>query len=217
MGRWRVAGVVIACCCGLGLLGAGSALAEEAKFGYTGAEQTFVVPAGVTSVQVVAIGSEGGTVTNAALGGVGAVVRGELSVTPEEVLFVEVGGVPFNGGGASTHGGGGGGASDVRTVSIGAEPSPGNEASLNSRLLVAAGGGGGGRQNLGGTEPICPGGAGGAAEEKAPTARAVASRPAKAEAPEKRTKGEPAGLATSWTSRATPEKQADSAPAAARS
>ena len=46
--------------------------------------------------------------------------------------------------GGRGYGGGGGGASDVRTVSIGAEPSPGGELSLESRLLVAAGGGGGG-------------------------------------------------------------------------
>jgi hypothetical protein len=140
-------------------------LAEEAKFTFTGAEQEFKVPAGVTSVEVEAVGSEGGTVADAAPGGVGAIVTGKLAVTPEQVLYVEVGGVPFNGGGVSL-GGKGGGASDVRTVSIGAEPSPGNEASLDSRLLVAAGGGGGGFQNFDGLAKTCPGGPGGGAEEK---------------------------------------------------
>src|SRR5205085_2310437 len=80
---------------------------------------------------------------------------------PGQVLYVEVGGVPFNGGGASIEGGSGGGAPDVRTISMGAEPSPSDEASLDSRLLVAAGGGGR-NQFVGG----CAGGAGGDAEGK---------------------------------------------------
>jgi hypothetical protein len=147
------------------LAGAGSALAEEAKFAFTSEEQKFEVPAGVTSVEVEAVGSEGGTATTEAAGGKGAIVRGTLPVTPGQVLYVEVGGVTFNGGGSSVFGdqGNGGGASDVRKTSIGIEPSPGGEASLNSRLLVAAGGGGGG----GGQFPPeeCTGGAGGNAEE----------------------------------------------------
>jgi hypothetical protein len=158
---------LLAAVCAAGLLaGAGSALAEEAKFTFTGAEQEFKVPTGVTSVEVTAVGDEGGTAVNAAPGGVGAIVTGKLSVKPEQVLYVEVGGVPFNGGGASFNGGKGGGASDVRTASIGAEPSPGNEASLNSRLLVAAGGGGGGFKNFDSIGKTCPGGPGGGAEEK---------------------------------------------------
>ena len=58
----RVAGV----CAGLVLVVAGvlgfsaSAFAETVTFNYTGAEQEFKVPAGVTSVNVVAIGGAGG-------------------------------------------------------------------------------------------------------------------------------------------------------------
>jgi hypothetical protein len=146
------------------LAGAGSALAETKAFAYTGKEQEFKVPAGVTSVNVVAVGSQGGGTSRTGAGGAGAIVTGELSVTPEHALFVEVGGVPFDGGGTPTQGGDGGGASDVRAVSIGAEPSPGNEASLHSRLLVAAGGGGGGSRDIAGFG--CAGGSGGAGEEK---------------------------------------------------
>ena len=161
----RAALVAVVCAVGL-LAGVGSALAEEAKFTYTGKEQEFEVPAGVTSVEVVAVGSQGESAAGlGGAGGVGAIVAGKLTVKPEQALYVEVGGVPFNGGGASEHGGKGGGASDVRTVSIGAEPSPGNEASLNSRLLVAAGGGGGGLEDFL-ERHQCAGGAGGAAEEK---------------------------------------------------
>jgi hypothetical protein len=161
----RAALVAVVCAVGL-LAGADSALAEEAKFTYTGKEQEFKVPAGVTSIEVVAVGSQGESAAGlGGAGGVGAIVAGKLPVKPEQALYVEVGGVPFNGGGTSEHGGKGGGASDVRTVSIGAEPSPGNEASLNSRLLVAAGGGGGGFEDFL-KRHQCAGGAGGAAEEK---------------------------------------------------
>jgi hypothetical protein len=148
---------LVAVVCAVGLLaGAGSALAETKTFGFTGAEQKFPVPAGVTSVHVVAVGSEGGKTAFSPSGGAGAIVSGDLTVTPEQVLYVEVGGVTFNGGGsAGFRGGDGGGASDVRTESR-------TEANtLKSRLLVAAGGGGGGYS---GCTP--GGGAGGNAEER---------------------------------------------------
>jgi uncharacterized repeat protein (TIGR01451 family) len=134
-----------------------------ATFNSTGEEQCYVVPVGVTSVHVAAVGGEGGTGLSTArsgpagAGGLGAVVSDDLGVKAGETLYVEVG----VGGGSAGLGGGGGGASDVREVPIGKEPSPGNKASLESRLLVAAGGGGGG-----GTEcEESPGGAGGNADE----------------------------------------------------
>jgi hypothetical protein len=141
-------------------------------FNFTGAEQTFAVPAGVTSINVTAIGAAGGSGAAPVLGGLagaggeGEQVSGTLAVIPGNTLFVEVGGVGvagttsaggaggFNGGaaagGTNTGGGGGGGASDVRTVS----------GSLVSRLIVAGGGGGGGG---GGSCNTAPGGAGGSA------------------------------------------------------
>ena len=74
--------------CALGMLAyAASALAEEAKFTYTGAEQQFIVPAGVFSVNIVAIGSEGESSSSGSPGGVGAVVSGTLPVTPEQVPY----------------------------------------------------------------------------------------------------------------------------------
>ena len=162
---------------------AASAVVVEETFTSTGAEQTFTVPAGVTSIHVVAIGGAGGAAYSGyggAPGGRGAVVSGDVSVTPG-TLYVEVGGdatsvgcqyseIPcrggFNGGGSSVtptneNGAGGGGASDVRTVSIGSEPSPGAEASRESRLLIAAGGGAGSANDGG----YCTGGAGGDAAE----------------------------------------------------
>jgi hypothetical protein len=129
-------------------------------YGFTGAEQTFTVPSGVSSVQVTAVGAAGAPSfgSPAPPGGLGAEVTGTLTgLTVGEILYVEVGGIPtltgacfngvsciggFNGGGFSGYGGGGGGASDVRT-SPSADPG-----SLTSRLIVAAGGGGGGEPGI---------------------------------------------------------------------
>jgi Bacterial Ig-like domain (group 3) len=135
-------------------------------FSATGSEQTFTVPAGVSSVTATAVGGVGAAGTaNGGAGGLGATVTGDLSVTPAGVLYVEVGGNGagttggFNGGGASggsfgcspDSGGGGGGASDIRTSPML------TSGSLSSRLIVAAGGGGGG----GGTSVCGSGAAGG--------------------------------------------------------
>jgi hypothetical protein len=153
MRRWvTAAGATLACAF------APTAHADTASFSYTGAAQTFTVPAGVSSVHVVAVGAKGGvgegTVSAGGAGGFGAVATADLAVSPGQILHVYVGGTGseanggtpsaggFNGGGAggstpaggTTGGGGaGGGASDVRSGS-----------DLSSRLVVAAGGGGGG-------------------------------------------------------------------------
>lgn len=142
-------------------------------------EHVFTVPAGVTSLHVVAIGGKGGG-GFAAPGGAGARTEGDLTVTPEQTLYVEVAGdgAPASqtlnkwasggvyGGGAGGRyddaqyaasqgffplsGGGGGGASDVRTCSVVVS---GCGYSLPAMLFVAAGGGGAGADS--------PGGAGG--------------------------------------------------------
>lgn len=126
-----------------------SAGAQTQTFSYTGAQQSFVVPAGVTSVTIEAWGAQGWSGSNT--GGLGGYATGQLDVTPGETLYVYVGGqgtvsigdaVPsgggFNGGGDGTtnsspdSSGGGGGASDVRQ----------GGSTLNERVIVAAGGGG---------------------------------------------------------------------------
>ncbi|MFE3186436.1 PxKF domain-containing protein [Streptomyces violascens] len=138
----------------LALAGAGlvafappASASTTATFSYTGSAQTFTVPAWVTSVSVDAFGAQGqdGPVGGSA-GGQGGEAQATLSVTPGQVLQINVGGtVGFGGGGGggtgyspsadpSVSGGGGGGASDVRTGSYG----------LGDRVLVAGGGGGGG-------------------------------------------------------------------------
>ena len=130
--RHRAAlGVLCALVCVL-IASPGRALATTASFGSSGSDQTFTVPAGVSSVEVVAGGSKGET-TGKKLesplergnGGKGARVSGELQVMPGEKLYVEVGEAES------------GEASDVRTSprSFGLMP--------DTRLIVAGAGGSG--------------------------------------------------------------------------
>jgi hypothetical protein len=136
------------------------------RFDYTGARQTFTVPAGVNWLTVDALGASGAsgaflrqTGTEGAFGGRVVAV---IPVTPGERLAVFVGGEGsdtsggFNGGGNGgdaaydcyCHGYGGGGASDIRRR--GDKP--------RDRVLVVGGGGGqGGRGSLDSSQ----GGAGG--------------------------------------------------------
>jgi hypothetical protein len=121
-------------------------------FSFTGAADSFTVPAGVTQLTVEAFGAQGGAGVSTA-GGEGGRTKAVLAVTPGAVLQVNVGGhggdgssvaggtVGFNGGGAggfatlagtSGAGGGGGGSSDVRAGGT----------TLADRVVVAAGGGG---------------------------------------------------------------------------
>lgn len=128
-------------------------------YSYTGTEQVFTVPDGVTSIAVTAVGGHGGDSGKGAAGGQGAQVSGPVDTTGIDTLYVEVGGIGgiggigddgnqpsstpggWNGGGTGGwQSGGGGGATDIRTVSM-AGTATATE-SLQSRLLVAGAGGG---------------------------------------------------------------------------
>jgi hypothetical protein len=134
-----------------------------------GTGQTFVVPAGVSSMSVTLYGGAGGGNFPNLLGGDGAEVTATLAISPGATLGVDVGGAGefgggvggaggVNGGGSSAAGGGGGGATDV-TLS-------------GASLLVAGGGGGAGQGAFnqdgcfgpGGLVRSAPGGAGGNAD-----------------------------------------------------
>jgi gliding motility-associated-like protein len=112
-------------------------------FNFTGAPQTFTVPAGVNSVNIEAWGAQGGTADSPGNNvNSGGYASGDLAVSPGDVLNIYVGGQPggtvggWNGGGNgftdSNTGSGGGGASDVRVGGT----------ALTDRVIVAGGGGG---------------------------------------------------------------------------
>lgn len=132
--------------------GAQSATPTTVQFGYTGGEQTFVVPAGVHTVTVTTDGGHGGgsPFDSGSSGGAGGEVAGTFQVSPGDVLSIIVGGdagsggnncggaeavscagYGAGGGGNAFFGGGGGGGTSV-TKADGAS------------LVVAGGGGGAG-------------------------------------------------------------------------
>ena len=142
-------------------------------FSYTGSEQTFSVPVGVTAVVGYVWGGGGGGGTNGGwstsyAGGGGGAAEGTINTTSISTLKVIVGqsGAPNDGNSATSvrdaFGGGGGLATtaDNQYSGGGAGLSGifnGTFTHANS-LLIAGGGGGGGNTNSG---SVCPGGAGG--------------------------------------------------------
>lgn len=120
------------------------------NFGFTGAEVTFIVPAGVTSMLADLAGAQGGQggIAGNIAGGKGARLQATMTVTPGETLRLGVAGAGGGGaaetgpspggfyqGGASGSGsaaGGGGGQSYIKR----------GGAADSNRILVAAGGGG---------------------------------------------------------------------------
>lgn len=153
--RSLLAGLAVAAAGSLAVApGAG---ATTVQFTDTSQLTMFTVPTGVTSVSFLVEGAAGRPGGGGVAGGTGAVLTGDLAVTPGQQLWIKVGGLDQGGAGynafdAATDsvGGNGGGASDIRTV----------ETDLASRVLVAGGGGGGGGSGQGtGTEGA--GGAGG--------------------------------------------------------
>lgn len=104
-------------------------------------DTNWVVPGGVTSVHVVAIGGGGGaseSVVQWAPGGAGAIVTADLPVTPGETLEIGVGGGGRTGGASSTGafsgGGGGGGATLIYQSGL-------------AKIISGGGGGSGGLGN----------------------------------------------------------------------
>jgi hypothetical protein len=127
--------------------GAVSASAETVEF-KPSAEQSFKVPAGVSQLEVVAVGGAGeaggGCTGIGGAGGSGANATATLPVGAGEELKVRFGGGGAGGAGEKCNGGAGGSRSELLS---------------SSPLVVAAGGGGGG-----GTCCFATGGAGGSAK-----------------------------------------------------
>mgnify|MGYP000217845351 CR=1 FL=1 len=157
------------------LQGTGELVDPRQEFTWSGSAQSYVVPAGVTSVTIKAWGAGGGAGNESGAasgtGGGGGYAETTVSVTPGEVLTVRPGqgGIaPGGGGGASmvqradgtllaVAGGGGGGGTDGGSGSGG--PGTGGAAggttgttgaSMSSSTWGAGGGGTGGSQTTGG-------------------------------------------------------------------
>ncbi|MES2702353.1 MAG: Ig-like domain-containing protein [Bacteroidota bacterium] len=111
--------VLLLLCCGF-LNG----FAQTTTVSYTGSIGTYTVPTGITLINIQAKGAQGGTGNGT--GGQGAIMSGNFTVTPGQVLKVLVG----QQGLAGTNTGGGGGGSFVWD-------------DATSTLMIAAGGGGG--------------------------------------------------------------------------
>jgi hypothetical protein len=129
-------------------------------FAFTGSQQTFTVPSGVTAVTLYLSGAQGGNGLSGAgttgptspggTGGLGGRVRGTLATPPGTILSIGVGGrgsLAINPGGVGEGTNGiGGGATDAR---------------INSTRVAIAGGGGGGGNAGWSTGSVIKGGNGG--------------------------------------------------------
>jgi hypothetical protein len=127
---WRVACLLVWGV--LWLVVAGSAAADSVSFTSQGCGQLWAVPAGVSRVQIDAVGTAGGAGSGGASGGTGDQVTETVSVVHGQIFDVCVN---YGGGaaGGTAGGGAGGGASGASLGSDFSQP-----------VVVAAGGGGGG-------------------------------------------------------------------------
>lgn len=148
----------------LGMFALAPGAQASSQFYDTPGSYSFVVPSGVTSLDIELRGAAGEKNNDGAgsvAAGRGGYISGTLTVTPLSTLYINVGAIGDGGDGTFTgvpsvaNGGEGGGSSDVRT----------SMSTLSSRVLVAGGGGGaGGGGDNAGSEPQGVGGAGGDAE-----------------------------------------------------
>ena len=125
---------------------------ESVVYDYTGADQTFVVPPGITSITVKMWGGGGGGGnaggwTYGYPGGGGGYTTATLAVTPGQILTLMAGGGGTNGAIANTSQSYGGGARSCNTGSdcrYGGQGGGRSAIRYNYTELITAGGGGGG-------------------------------------------------------------------------
>jgi hypothetical protein len=118
------------------------AVSFSSNYPYTGSDQTLVIPAGVTSINVTMRGAGGGSVSGGGTGGTGAFISGTLAVTPGQTLTIIVGQAGSYGGGISYGGGGTSGGSNASGGGRSAIQISGNDI-----VTAGAGGGAGGPNN----------------------------------------------------------------------
>lgn len=123
-------------------------------FNYTGADQQWVVPLGVTQVFIDVFGAQGGTSVAPGAGGLGGKMRAVLNVTPGETLLLMVGGQPTSR--VAVYGNGGNGGSNTANASNQSMAGGGlsgvfrTSITMANAILIAGGGGGGAKERAGG-------------------------------------------------------------------
>lgn len=141
------------------LLWGNSSAQTTEVFSYTGSEQSWTVPAGVTSIDVKLWGAGGGGEYNFSSGGSGAFVKGTLAVNSGETYKIVVGGggIKANTSGTANGGYGGGGKSGNYSAGGGGYSGIFINSVTQANTKAIAGGGGGGAPSAATTR----GGAGG--------------------------------------------------------
>jgi hypothetical protein len=110
----------------------------QTDYAYTGGQQTFTVPAGVTQVSIMVWGAQGGSSFNN--GGKGGYATGTLAVTPGQTITIVVGGQPaFN----NTSGYHTGGWPDGGQGWYNGQSGGGSSYVVYGSKVIVAGGGGG--------------------------------------------------------------------------
>lgn len=130
-------------------------LVNSITFNYTGAIQSWTVPAGVTLIFADLKGAQGGNrSTPSGIGGLGGGARAVINVTPGETLLIMVGGQPTTR--VAVYGrAGNGGTNSLSSTNVsfaggGMTAIFRNSDTITNALLVAGGGGGGANQRNGG-------------------------------------------------------------------
>lgn len=130
-------------CLGLGVT---AAWGQITVLNYTGDFVTYTVPAGVTSINIEAMGAQGASGQSGYVGGKGALMSGDFDVVPGSALLIAVGG-KGSGQSSGSNGGGGGGTFVVQvdpagpyTMAVAAGPFA--SGTKVTPLIVAGGGGG---------------------------------------------------------------------------
>lgn len=125
--------------------GLSSSWSQITTLDYTGSMVSYTVPPGVTNISIEALGGQGASGQVGRVGGQGAKMYGEFSVTPGDNLIVVVGGMG-QGQNSGSNGGGGGGSFVVLDDPAGPYTiAAGPFAGTNVTPLIVAGGGGGTR------------------------------------------------------------------------
>ncbi len=135
-------------CLGLGVT---AAWGQVTVFDYTGDFVTYTVPAGVTSINIEALGAQGASGQSGYVGGKGAKMSGDFDVVPGSQLLIAVGG-KGQGQNSGSNGGGGGGSFVVQvdpagpyTMAVAAGPFA---SGTKVTPLIVAGGGAGTRASV---------------------------------------------------------------------